>query len=289
MAYSKIIHTKSEIVGAVPAQNSLSYGEIAINYSDGHLYIKKLDNTIHKVASSDFPQQISKLLNDVRSLTTTINFLNLQFTEAEDLNFGRSNINTPRSLNALTYGLSNEIGVSAQDSLLFGTSNVAAAEKTIVFGRNNKATGDDAIAIGSYITAPSNVAEFGKWTNDTTRGSTIRCGSNNVGISLRSKDTSFSDGGNTAGEEADDALPRNMYAIRRNQNEILIDVNIGGLITTCSFGESTNDGGTSVGSAIQNNRNDTLPVNSIRRLTQQEYDDLVTFDQIDDFTIYIVD
>ena len=35
MAYSKIIHTKSEAVGAVPAQNSLSYGEIAINYSDG--------------------------------------------------------------------------------------------------------------------------------------------------------------------------------------------------------------------------------------------------------------
>jgi hypothetical protein len=289
MAYSKIIHTKSEAVGAVPAQNSLSYGEIAINYSDGHLYIRKADNTIHKVASSDFPTQIGTLTSDVRSLTNTLNFLNLQFREAEDLDFGRGNINAIRSHNSLTYGLNNEIGANAENSLLFGVSNEAAAKKTIVFGRNNTATGEDAIAIGSYITAPTGVAEFGKWTNATTRGSTIRCGNNNVGISLSNRTVSFTDGGADTGEEAVDTLPREMYAIRRNEDEILLDVNIGGTITTCSFGESTNNGSnTSVGAAIQNNRSDTTTVDSIRKLTQAEYDALDNVGQILDSTIYIV-
>lgn len=289
MAYSKIIHTKSEAVGAIPAQNSLSYGEIAINYSDGHLYIKKADNTIHKVASSDFPTQIGTLTSDVKSLTNTLNFLNLQFREAEDLDFGRSNINAVRSHNALTYGLSNEIGANADNSLLFGVSNEAAAKRTIVFGRNNNATGDDAIAIGSNITTPSGVAEFGKWSNSTTRGSTVRCGSNNVGISIADTDESFDDGGAVVGEELVSTLPREMYAIRRSINEILIDVNIGGTITTCSFGESTDNGsGTSVGSAIQNNRSDTTTVASIRKLTQTEYDALLNAGNIESSTVYFV-
>jgi hypothetical protein len=289
MAYSKIIHTKSEAVGAIPAQNSLSYGEIAINYSDGHLYIKKADNTIHKVASSDFPLQIGNLTSDVKALTNTLNFLNLQFREAEDLDFGRSNINAVRSHNALTYGLSNEIGADADNSLLFGVSNEAAAKRTIAFGISNKVTGDDAIAVGSHITAPAGVAEFGKWTNSTTRGATIRCGSNNVGISIKDTDESFDDGGAVVGEELTGTLAREMYAIRRNINEILIDVNIGGTITTCSFGESTDNGnGTSTGSAIQNNRSDTTTVASIRKLTQAEYDALLNAGNIESSTVYLV-
>lgn len=59
MAYSKIIHTKSEVAGAIPDGSSLSYGEIAINYSDGHMYIRKSDDVVQKIASVDDSAKIT--------------------------------------------------------------------------------------------------------------------------------------------------------------------------------------------------------------------------------------
>ena len=286
MAYSRIIHTKSEAVGAVPAEGSLSYGEIAINYSDGHLYIKKADNTVKKVASADFPGQIANLTNDVNSLNNTVNFLNLQFRQAEDLDFGRDNTNGVRTNNSLTYGLSNEIGTSSINSLTFGISNKVSGERGIAIGSNNEAAGNDSIAIGSYIKTPTNVTEFGKWTNNTTRLSSIRAANQNIAMTLANSATAVQDGGATVGEEASDKIPRDMYTIRRNGDEVLLDVNIGGSVKTCSFGDSTSLNNTSVGTAIQNDRADGADmVKSIRRMDQNTYDNLGSYDST---TIYIV-
>jgi hypothetical protein len=289
MAYSKIIHTKSEAVGSIPSISSLSFGEIAINYSDGHLYIKKADNTIRKVASSDFPVQISALLTDVNTLTNRLDFIALQQISSESLTFGRDNLNANDSFNSLAFGLSNTVGTAGSNSALFGTSNNANADSAIAFGAFNTCNGANGIAIGRNITVPADVAEFGYWSTVNSRASTIRCGSNNVGISIRNTDESFDDGGAVVGEEVADTLPREMYAIRRNEDEILLDVNIGGTITTCSFGESTDNGSnTSVGAAIQNDRSDTTTVASIRKLTQTEYDDLFNSGNIESSTVYLV-
>jgi len=285
MAYSRIIHTKSEAVGAIPAENSLSYGEIAINYSDGHLYIKNANNEIKKVASADFAPKISTLISDVSSITSTLDFLNEQFTEAEDLDFGRRNTNSVRTNNSLTYGLRNEIGASSADSSVFGILNKATGEKVIAIGDNNVADGDNSIAIGSYVKTPTDVVEFGKWVDNDTRKSSIRCADENVAITLKNSTTSPEDGGATAGAELAAKIPYNMYAIRRNGDEILLDVNIGGTVKTCSLGESTSQNQTSIGSAIQNNRSDTTVVTSIRKMDQNTYDNLTSYE---DSTIYIV-
>ena len=298
MAYSKIIHTKSEVVGSIPAQGSLSYGEIAINYSDGNLYIKKADNTIRKVASAEFPGQISSLLTDVKSITNSIDFLNLQFISASDLIFGRGNTNTSRINDSLTYGLSNVIGTDTTEASTFGILNSAEGDYGIAIGHSNIAAGDYSIAIGSNVRTPTDVVEFGKWTNQGVRTSSIRCADQNVSFTLKSSSTSILDGGSIQGEEEAAKLPHNMFAVRRNGNEVLLDVNIDGTVKTCSFGTATRTEITSgerandiesTGSPIQNDRADTEnPVTSVRHLTQLEYDDLVTNVSTNPTTIYIV-
>lgn len=286
MAYSKIIHTKSEVTGSIPAQGSLSYGEIAINYSDGNLYIKKADNTVRKVASSEFPGQISSLLTDVKSISNSIDFLNLQFIQADDLIFGRKNINTRRTNDSLTYGLANVIGNDTIEASTFGILNSAQGNRGIAIGYNNTSSGDDSIAIGAYVRTPTNVAEFGKWSNNGVRTSSVRCANQNVSLTLGSSATSIPDGGSISGEETANTLPYNMYTVRRNGEEILLDVNLDGTVKTCSFGSATSENQTSVGSAIQNNRSDgNFTVTSIRKMYQSVYDALGSYD---DSTIYIV-
>lgn len=282
MAYSKIIHTKSEAVGSIPSISSLSFGEIAINYSDGHLYIKKADNTIRKVASSDFPVQISALLTDVNTLTNRLDFIALQQISSESLTFGRDNLNTNDSFNSLAFGLSNTVGTTGSNSALFGTSNNANAADSIAFGAFNTCSGEKGIAVGRNITVPANVAEFGYWSTAESRTSTIRCGSNNIGISIFDRAAPLIDGNETdpVGGEVADTLPRNMYAFRRNASEILFDVNINGIISTSTFFSGASK-------PIQNNTDDVVPVNTIRQMTETEYD-AIPIGDIDPNTIYYI-
>ena len=286
MAYSRIIHTKSEAVGSIPASGSLSYGEIAINYSDGHMYIKKADNTIKKVASTDFDVQLSNLNNDVNSLNNTVNFLNLQFRQADDLDFGRNNINGVRTSYSLTYGLNNEIGTSASYSSTFGISNQVSGERGIAIGYNNVANGNDSIAIGSYIKTPANVAEFGKWQNTTTRTSSIRLANQNVAITLANSSDPIQDGGDQVGEEASDKIPRDMYAVRRNGAEVLLDVNIDGVVKTCSLGDSSLQPGESIKNIGTGALSGEVLIKTIRKLNSTQYAALGS--DKDDSTLYIV-
>ena len=289
MAYSRIIHTKSEVVGAVPADSSISYGEIAINYSDGHLYIKKEDNTVHKVASSDFPGQISNLERDVTSLTSTVNLLNLQFTAADDLIFGRENVNAIRSNNSLTFGLANELGTAASNSQAFGIGNKVSSENGIAVGAFNEAAGSNSISIGSRVKTPADVFELGKWSSTSSRTSSVRIASGNVAMTLNNSSTAIKDGGSVVGEELDDKLPHEMYAIRRNGDEILIDVNIAGEVKTCSLGDSSSNPGSSVksiGETDPTKFSGEVAVKAIRKLTQQQYTDLGS--DRDAATLYIV-
>lgn len=48
---NKIILKKSSVPGKVPTVSDIDYGELAINYSDGVLYYKKVDNTIQSFST----------------------------------------------------------------------------------------------------------------------------------------------------------------------------------------------------------------------------------------------
>lgn len=43
---STIIHKKSSVTGKIPVAGDLQYGELAVNYADAKIYLKKSDNTV---------------------------------------------------------------------------------------------------------------------------------------------------------------------------------------------------------------------------------------------------
>jgi len=60
-----------------------------------------------------------------------------------------------------------------------------------------------------------------------------------VALTLRDTSTALTDGGATAGSEADGTLIREGYSIRRDGDEILIDINVAGTIKTLSLGNAS--------------------------------------------------
>lgn len=46
---NKIVHKRSGVAAKVPVAGDLDYGELAVNYTDAALYIKKADNSIVRI------------------------------------------------------------------------------------------------------------------------------------------------------------------------------------------------------------------------------------------------
>ena len=57
-----------------------------------------------------------------------------------------------------------------------------------------------------------------------------------VTATLQNRSTAYADGGTTSGAEPNNTIPRGAYSIRRNGNEVLIDINVGGVVRTLSLG-----------------------------------------------------
>jgi len=72
MAYSKIIHTKSEAPDVIPQPGSLTFGELAINYYDGKAYIKNTNNIVAKIGDTAYENRIGKLESDAAIAQNTI-------------------------------------------------------------------------------------------------------------------------------------------------------------------------------------------------------------------------
>jgi hypothetical protein len=60
-----------------------------------------------------------------------------------------------------------------------------------------------------------------------------------VAQTIQNRSTAYGDGGATKGSEADNTVIREGIALRRNVNEILVDLNIGGTVTTLSLGTAS--------------------------------------------------
>ena len=46
---AKITHKKSSVIGKIPLASDLDFGELAINYADGHAYYKNSDGTVKAI------------------------------------------------------------------------------------------------------------------------------------------------------------------------------------------------------------------------------------------------
>ena len=154
------------------------------------------------------------------------------------------------------YGYDTAIGVNATASGSYSIAIGGDAEATgfastaisndaegsgsysTAIGRAAIASGTNTSAIGSRVkTTVNSTAEIGYWSGGSTRGGAIRVhGTGMVAQTIQNRATAYTDGGATAGSEADNTVIREGIALRRDGNEILVDLNIAGTITTLSLG-----------------------------------------------------
>jgi len=191
--------------------------------------------------------------------------------------------------NSIVIGRDNATSSNADDSIVLGGDITMQGSQATAIGYGASVLQDNSSAIGRHVRVNVvAVNEFGGWYSDGRRGAAVRCanlgepgGTDNGHVAMTLNNISYSplDGGSTVGDEHATTLPREMVSLRRNGNELLADVNIGGTVKSVSFGDATrrNDGDSQssrqpIGSAIQNDRRDANSINSIRQLTQAQYD-----------------
>jgi hypothetical protein len=150
---------------------------------------------------------------------------------------------------------STAVGASASaglGSIAMGNHAAAMGSYATASGRYASASGLSSIAMGNHVTASQSysgafghyvksavakVQELGYWINTSTRKGAVRVhGTGMVAMTIQDRATAYADGGATKGSEADDTVIREGFAIRRNGDVILIDVNIGGTVKTLSLG-----------------------------------------------------
>lgn len=197
------------------------------------------------------------------------------------------------------------VNVSADNSIGIGDDIIVNGSQSVGLGYQCIVNGNNAVSIGHNVKAPANVGEFGVWDKDQstgtiTRGGSVRCSNlgnaNNphdgfVALSVNDSDRSPLDGGTVDGNESAIQLPREMASIRRNGDEVLIDVNIGGIVKSVSMGDATRacQGNQAscrkpLGAAIQNIASDSVTIKTMSQLTQAQYDAITP----DVNTVYII-
>lgn len=83
---NKIILKKSSVVGKIPTEEDLDYGEIALNFNDGRLYFKNnLDQIEFFEKNAGFVSDFTVLANDLDGgnvTTGALNFIDLGLVSA---------------------------------------------------------------------------------------------------------------------------------------------------------------------------------------------------------------
>jgi hypothetical protein len=134
--------------------------------------------------------------------------------------FGRSNLATQAY--ALAVGYSNT--ASGVYSSAIGQETTASGYATQVFGKNAKSTVDD-------------TTEIGNWSSSTVRAGALRLHSDGQhSVTIRDSASAPTDGGATAGSEANGTLARGMFTIQKNGNVLTLYYNDGGTIKSLPVG-----------------------------------------------------
>lgn len=197
------------------------------------------------------------------------------------------------------------VSVNGDNSIGIGDDVTVAGSQSVALGYQCQVTDNNAVSVGRNVKAPANVGEFGIWdidggTGAKSRGGSVRCSNLGnadnphdgfVSLSVNDSDRSPLDGGAIDGQELAISLPREMASIRRNGDEILIDININGTVKSVSMGDATRScvGNQAacrkpLGAAIQNVEADSVTIKTMRQLTQAQYNALTP----DANTVYII-
>ena len=131
-----------------------------------------------------------------------------------------------------------QCGALAINALAVGNSATASGTSSLAFGQYVNASGGKSSAIGHYAkTTIANTAELGYWSNSLTRGGAVRMHPNGqVALTIEDSATAPTDGGATAGSEADATLPRGMFSIQKNGTAVTLYYNNAGTIQSLSLG-----------------------------------------------------
>jgi len=209
------------------------------------------------------------------------NNIDVSSNSSSSVSFGRNLVVTDNADGSVAVG--NNINMSGANSMAVG------------FGLD--VSGDNSAALGRNVLVYSNgVSEFGGWYEGGDRGASVRLQSAGVPaspsgfvtISLTESNVSPVDGGTNIGSEAVDSIPRDMFSVRHDGNELLADVNISGSVKTVSFGDATANNRTSIGSAVQNVREDSVTINSMRQVTSAFYSGISASGLVDANTFYAI-
>ena len=133
-------------------------------------------------------------------------------------------------------GYENE--ASGVSSSAFGRSSIASGSFSSAVGRGNTASGVSSSAVGYQCkTTIANTAEMGYWSSTAVRAGAIRMHPNGqVAMTIEDSATAPTDGGASAGSEADATLARGMFSIQKNGTAVTLYFNNGGTIQSLSLG-----------------------------------------------------
>jgi len=127
---------------------------------------------------------------------------------------------------------------SGDSSVASGGGSVASGSASVASGSGSVASGANSVASGSFTkTTVNNTQEIGHWSGATTRATSLRTqGDGQVAYTIKDTATAPTDGGATAGSEADGTLGREMMTIQRNGDAMTLYVNDAGTIKSLSLG-----------------------------------------------------
>lgn len=201
------------------------------------------------------------------------------------------------SSSSVSFGRNLVVTDNADGSVAVGNNINMSGANSMAMGFGIDVSGDNSAGLGRNVLVYANgVSEFGGWYESGNRGASVRL--QNVGlpanpsgfvsISLANGSLAPLDGGANHGSEDVDSLPREMFSIRRDGDEVLADLNISGSVKTVSFGDATSSNRTSIGSAVQNVRGDSVTINSMRQVTSAFYSGISASGLVDANTFYAI-
>jgi hypothetical protein len=120
-------------------------------------------------------------------------------------------------------------------------SNTASGQYSAAIGQETTASGTYSIVLGRKAKSTVlSTTEIGSWSDATTRAGGIRLHPNGQhAVTIANSASAPTDGGATAGSEANGTLPRGMFTIQKNGNAVTFYYNNGGTIQSLPVGTLT--------------------------------------------------
>lgn len=240
------INTASDSCSAVGHINTASstYSS-AFGYKNTASASRAMAMGFFNTASSNYASAVGSTNVASAMYTTAIGFRNT-VPALNGVAMGRSNFTNTTGLASVAVGLlNNQTGgtLNAATGVISGTPVAGTVGRlSTAVGVGNTASGNYSSVVGCRVkTTVAKTAELGYWNDGTTRSSAVRMHGETgmVSATIQNRATAYTDGGTTAGSEADNTLGREMYTLRRNGDVLIIDINVAGTIKSLSLGTAT--------------------------------------------------